>query len=90
MAKLSEALKAGIKGFTDARKSGEYTAGGVKVSCPNCGNEVFKDHGPLAVAEWTGVGPGFPVCIKAALVCLNCGLIQWFGVAPKKVKTHQE
>jgi hypothetical protein len=84
MPRLGDALKAGIKGFVNASKPGEYSAGGIKVTCPHCGNAVFKMQGPFSFQMWEG-GAAY---IKASLTCLTCGLIQWFGEEPEKLKTY--
>ncbi|MFN2283652.1 MAG: hypothetical protein ACK2UQ_04470 [Anaerolineae bacterium] len=81
MAKIIEAMKAGIKAVADSREPGEYSAGGAKIICPHCENTMFKLHGPFNLQQWGD----FPTYIEATLTCLKCGLIQWLGKRPTRL-----
>jgi predicted nucleic-acid-binding Zn-ribbon protein len=69
-----------------AVEASQYQAAGKVVVCPHCENDTFtreeamlnKPVSTLLKLDWvdkTGV----------ALVCANCGLIQWFFEEPERV-----
>ncbi len=86
MNKTLRGLQAGIKGFLRGLGPGEYEAGGRQVVCPHCGAKTFAEHEALlnttgatfAKLDWLNKS-------GTALICENCGLIQWFGKRPESI-----
>jgi predicted nucleic-acid-binding Zn-ribbon protein len=86
MKKLVSAVKAGVKGVAQGMGPGSYSAGGIRVVCPHCKNDTFDQHEaqlntPVATflnLDWTNK-------TGTALICANCGLIQWFGKEPQRI-----
>ncbi len=84
--KTIRGLKAGIKGFIRGLGPGHYEAGGRQVVCPHCGAKTFAEHEALlnttgatfAKLDWLNKS-------GTALICENCGLIQWFGMRPESI-----
>jgi hypothetical protein len=81
MGRFARAFKAGVKAMGDARKPGQYSAGGIPVTCPHCTQATFMLHGPFNLENLASR----PAHIEAALTCLNCGLILWFGERPTRL-----
>jgi ribosomal protein S27E len=81
MGRFIRAMRAGIKAMANAQKPGQYSAGGIPVACPHCANTTFELHGPF---HFENLGD-LPAHIEAALTCLNCGLILWFGARPTRL-----
>jgi len=79
MKKLGRALEAAAKGFAGAFGAGRYQAAGKPVRCSHCGGELFSEHEALLNSR---VGPDWLDKSGTALLCDNCGLIQWFGKKP--------
>ena len=78
-------LKAGIKGFVYGLGPGQYEAGGKPVVCAHCGAKTFAEH--EALLNTTGatlVNLDWLNKSGTALICANCGLIQWFGKRPER------
>jgi uncharacterized protein len=77
-------LKAGIKGFFRGLGSGRYEAAGREVVCLHCGEKIFAQH--EALLNTTGatlLNLDWANKSGTALICENCGLIQWFGKRPE-------
>lgn len=86
MKNLGRALKAGAKGFAKAFAPARYQAGGVQIRCTHCKGEMFKEQ--EALLNTTGatlVNLDWLNKSGTALVCENCGLIQWFAKKPDSV-----
>ncbi len=83
MKNLGRALKAGMKGFATAFGPVRYQAGGIQVRCTHCQGELFQAQEALlntsgasfASLDWLNKS-------GTALVCENCGLIQWYAKRP--------
>jgi uncharacterized protein len=79
-------LKAGLKGFAGAFGPEQYKAAGRPVVCGHCGGNTFSKQeallnttgATLAKLDWLNKS-------GTALICENCGLIQWFGKPPEKI-----
>lgn len=85
MKKLGRAFKAGAKGFAKAYEPSRYEAGGIQVRCTHCQRESFREE--EALLNTTGatlVNLDWLNKSGTALVCENCGLIQWFGKKPDR------
>ncbi len=86
MKKLGRALKAGAKGFANACGPVCYQAGGVQVRCTHCKGELFREQEALlnttgmtlANLDWLNKS-------GTALLCDNCGLIQWYAKKPDRL-----
>ncbi len=79
-------LKAGLKGFASAFGPGRYQAGGREVTCPHCGEKTFAQHEALLnTTGATFVKLDWLNKSGMALICENCGLIQWFGKKPERI-----
>jgi uncharacterized protein len=86
MKNVGRALKAGAKGFSKAFAPARYQAGGVPVRCTHCQTEMFKER--EALLNTTGatlVNLDWLNKSGTALVCENCGLIQWFAKKPDRL-----
>ncbi len=86
MKKLVSGLKAGVKGFSDAFAPGRYLAGALSVRCPHCEGELFREH--EALLNTTGaslLNLDWLDTSGTALLCENCGLIQWYAKKPKRL-----
>jgi hypothetical protein len=86
MRKLGRALKAGVAGFASAFGPGQFAAGGKQVRCGHCGGDLFSQQeallntrgATLVKLDWLNKS-------GAALICENCGLIQWYGKSPDRL-----
>jgi uncharacterized protein len=86
MSNLGRALKAGVKGFVKGVGPSRYQAGGIQVRCTHCKGELFLQHeallsttgATLMQLDWANKS-------GTALICENCGLIQWFGKSPESL-----
>ena len=85
MKTFGRALKAGVKGFADSFGPGRYQAAGVLVRCTHCKGEMFRTH--EALLNTTGatlVNLDWLNKSGTALLCENCGLIQWYAKKPDR------
>ena len=86
MKKLGRAIKAGAKGFVKGMGPVRFQAGGIKVRCTHCQGELFQQReallnttaATLMNLDWLNLS-------GTALVCENCGLIQWFAKPPESI-----
>jgi hypothetical protein len=86
MKNLGRALKAGVKGFTQAFEPARYEAGRKQVRCLHCQGELFQEKeallnttsATLLSLDWTDKS-------GTALLCENCGLIQWYAKKPTRL-----
>lgn len=86
MKKFERALKAGVKGFADAFAPARYRAGGTPVLCPHCKGELFREHEALLnTTAATLVNLDWLDKSGTALLCENCGLIQWYAKKPDRL-----
>jgi len=86
MKKTIRGFKAGINGFFRALEPGHYEAAGRQVACAHCGGKTFAEHEALLnTTGATFVKLGWLNKSGTALVCQNCGLIQWFGNRPESI-----
>ena len=77
-------LKAGVKGFFRGLQPGHYEAAGRRVVCAHCGGSTFAEHEALLnTTGATFVKLDWLNKSGTALICENCGLIQWFGRRPE-------
>jgi hypothetical protein len=85
MKKLARALKAGVKGFADAFEPARYRAGGLQVRCAHCKGELFREHEALLnTTATTFMNVDWLDKTGTALLCENCGLIQWYVRKPDR------
>lgn len=86
MKKLARALKVGVKGFTGSFGPARYRAAGKRVRCTHCAGEIFQPQEALLnTSGATLVNLDWLNKSGTALVCENCGLIQWFAKAPDRL-----
>lgn len=86
MSRFFEAVKAGVRGAMSAMGPGQYSAGGITVSCAHCKqNEFEKREAQLNTAGMTFLDLDWMNRSGTALVCTNCGLIQWFAIEPERL-----
>jgi hypothetical protein len=65
---------------------GRFIAGGSTVSCTHCKqNEFEKREAQLNTAGMTFLDLDWMNRSGTALVCTNCGLIQWFAIEPERL-----
>jgi len=82
--RLVEAAKSGIDAAKAAMKPAGYRAVGKKIICPHCHHDQFKSQASLLNTrgltffklDWLDAG-------ATALICSNCGMIQWFRIEPE-------
>lgn len=86
MADFFEAVKAGIRGMSEALGPGRFQAAGRPVACQHCRGEIFeKAEAQLNTAGASLLGMDWANRSGTALVCTECGLIAWFLKAPDRV-----
>jgi len=65
---------------------GRYEAGGIGVVCPHCRESLFDQHeAMLNTRARTFFKVDWADRSGTALICLKCGLIQWFAEKPVRV-----
>lgn len=85
MKTLARALKAGAAGFAKAFEPARYRAGGVSVRCTHCRGELFQEHEALLnTSGATLMNVDWLDKSGTALLCENCGLIQWYAKKPDR------
>lgn len=86
MSRFFEAVRAGVRGAMSAMGPGRFSAGGVVVACTHCKqNEFEKREAQLNTAGMTFLDLDWMNRSGTALVCTNCGLIQWFAIEPERL-----
>ena len=86
MSGFFEAVKAGVKGAMSATGPGRFSAGGLAVSCTHCKRDEFeRQEAQLNTAGMTLLNLDWANRSGTALVCTNCGLIQWFATEPERI-----
>ena len=86
MKNLGRALKAGVKGFAKAFEPARYQAAGVQIRCTHCKGELFQEKEALLNTtsatlfhlDWLDKS-------GTALLCEDCGLIQWYAKKPERL-----
>ena len=81
----ADGLKGSILGFANAMGPAGYQAAGEQVRCTHCQGTLFQAReillntagASLLNLDWLNKS-------GTALVCENCGLIQWFGKQPDR------
>jgi hypothetical protein len=85
--KFVKPTKTRLKGVAGAFKPDTYIAGGKKVICSHCNGETFsKQQAMLNTRAATFFNFDWTDKSGTALICENCGLIQWFGKSPEKIE----
>lgn len=80
MGRLFKAIKAGVRGAVSATGPGRFRAAGLPISCQHCRADIFeKREAQLNSAGMTLLDLDWMNRSGTALICTNCGLIQWFG-----------
>lgn len=88
MKSLGRKLKAGIKGFAKTYGPTRYEAGGKQVRCTHCQGDLFQEQEALLNTSGASlVNLDWLNKSGTALVCENCGLIQWYAKRPEKMKS---
>ena len=91
MSSFFEGVKRGVKAVTGSHGPSSYRAGGIKVICTHCKNDVFQ-QGEAQLNTATASLFNLDWLNKSAkiLICTQCGLIQWFGNEPQKMEQKYE
>ena len=88
MNRFFKAMKAGVQGAMSAMGPGQFAAGGVMVRCTHCQETEFeRREAQLNTAGMTFLDLDWMNRGGTALVCTNCGLIQWFGKDPERLES---
>jgi predicted nucleic-acid-binding Zn-ribbon protein len=83
MKNIGRALKAGAKGFAKAFGPARYQAAGMQIRCTHCKGETFQaQEALLNTTGATLVNLDWLNKSGTALICENCGLIQWYAKRP--------
>jgi uncharacterized protein len=81
------AVKAGVRGALNSAAPGRFRAVGKPVSCSHCGGDTFDSReAQLNTAGMSAVGLDWANPSGTALVCVRCGLIQWFARKPEAIE----
>jgi hypothetical protein len=87
MKNLARALEAGAKGFAKAFEPAHYEAAGVQIRCTHCKGEMFREQEALLnTTNATLVRLDWLDKSGTALLCENCGLIQWYAKKPERLQ----
>jgi hypothetical protein len=80
MKNLGRGIKAAVKGVASGFGPARYQAGGVQVGCTHCKEALFREREVyLRMVGWMSNS-------STALVCEQCGLIQWFAKPPERLE----
>lgn len=83
MKNLGRALKAGAKAFGKIFEPARYSAAGIRVACLHCKGELFQEQeAMLNKTSSTFFGMDWADKSGTALICEQCGLIQWYAKKP--------
>ena len=86
MSDFIKRLKTSAKTIKESFGPSHYEAANIKVICPHCKNDIFKDgSAQLNTAGATFLNLDWLNKSATILVCTNCSLIQWFMESPKKI-----
>lgn len=87
MSNFLDAVKAGVRGAMSYTGPARFQAAGIAVVCTHCRGEEFeRREAQLNTAGMTFLDLDWMNRSGTALVCTNCGLIQWFGKTPDRVE----
>ena len=86
MDRFIKAVKAGVEGAMEALGPGQYAAAGKPIHCGHCGASEFeRREAQLNTAGMTFLDLDWMNRGGTALVCVDCGLIQWFAKEPDRL-----
>jgi len=86
MADIGKAFMKAAEAFVDSFGPSEYSAGGKKIVCAQCGGTVFAEGAAqLNTAGMTFLNLDWANKSATTLACTNCGLIQWYMVKPERL-----
>lgn len=86
MSRFFDAVKAGVRGAMGEMGPGRFQAAGRMIACTHCGADRFQDReAQFNTAGATVAGLDWMNKSGTALVCVSCGLVQWFAKAPERV-----
>ena len=86
MSRFFDAVKAGVQGAMSTFGPGRFAAAGKAIGCGHCGQTEFvKREAQLNTAGMTFLDLDWMNRAGTALVCTNCGLIQWFAKEPERI-----
>jgi hypothetical protein len=86
MSRFIHALKAGLKAVAKGKQPTPYSAAGIRIACTHCKNETFYTHEALLnTSGATMMRLDWLDESGTALICANCGLIQWFIEEPEQL-----
>ena len=86
VSRFFEAVKAGVRGAMGELGPGRFQAAGRGIACGHCGADTFqKREAQFNTAGATLAGLDWMNQSGSALVCVNCGLVQWFAKEPERV-----
>ena len=86
MSRFFSAVKAGVQGAMSTVGPGRFSAGGRAITCTHCTETEFvKREAQLNTAGMTFLDLDWMNRSGTALVCTNCGLIQWFAKEPERI-----
>jgi DNA-directed RNA polymerase subunit RPC12/RpoP len=84
MPRFFDALKAGVRAFTEGPEPGEYSVAGRPVRCPHCGERKFALGGALLnTPALTFFNLDWANAEATILICAECGRIEWFVTEPE-------
>jgi len=80
-------LMRGAESMLEGRGPGAYLAAGRKVQCPHCEDDRFQEgRALLNTAGMTFMNLDWANKQATTLACASCGLVQWFALAPTRVR----
>jgi hypothetical protein len=90
MKKFGKAFAAAAKGLASEFGPSRYSAAGKEIRCSHCNGDLFTAH--EALLNTTGaslIGLDWLNKSGTALLCEECGLIQWFGRKPQRQQSPE-
>lgn len=86
MERFFDAVKAGVRGTMSGMGPGRFSAGGRPISCTHCEQSEFeRREAQLNTAGMSFLDLDWMNRSGTAMVCTNCGLIQWFAIDPVRL-----
>ncbi len=87
MANLGNAFVKAAEAFIDSFGPSEYSAGGKKIVCAQCGGTVFAEGSALLnTTGMTFINLDWADKSATTLACTKCGLVQWYLVKPERME----
>lgn len=84
---LGGALRAFVEGVASQFRAARFSAGGKRLACSHCGNELFEERSAVVNTRGlTLVGLDWLDKGATVLVCTGCGLLHWFRSCPERVR----